>query len=368
MGKGKEPELRLFVSEYLSSGALPQRDDDSSLACEGKSMLLALVADLARIPKCHIVTSCDEQLGRFPEIDEANVTVVGVSGPTEERRLFEKYAADCEFTFVIAPEFQDILANRRRMAEAAGGKLCGCSADAIELCADKLQLASHLNRHGLPVIETVLLNACGTHGDMEFPIVVKPRNGAGSQQTFLVTDERELHKVSEEFTQTIQFGPPIVQPFVEGDSISVGVIVSKHVERIDILPISSQRLSSDGRFRYLGGELPIHQKCQPAVERLVLQACACIEGLNGYVGFDLILPKKTADDPVIVEINPRLTTGYLGYRELMDENLAERMLFPQRFTGTMKSKACQVRFFPDGNFEVFARISHYGDTEKICHN
>ncbi|MCH7688058.1 MAG: ATP-grasp domain-containing protein [Planctomycetes bacterium] len=83
------------------------------------------------------------------------------------------------------------------------------------------------------------------------------------------------------------------------------------------------------------------------------QACECIEGLNGYVGFDLILQKTNKDQPVIVEINPRLTTSYLGYRELMDENLAERMLFPQRFTGTMKSKACQVRFFPDGNVEVF---------------
>ena len=354
MEKGKGSELRLFVSEYLSSGALSHRNLDSSLACEGKSMLLALIADLVRIPKCHVVTTWDEQLGRFPEIEEASLSAVGVSSPTEELRLFRNYAADCDFTFVIAPEFEDILADRRRIAESAGGTLCGCSVSASELCADKLQLVSHLNRHGLPVIETVLLRAEGTHGDMDFPIVVKPQHGAGSQQTFLVDGARKLNEVSEEFQQTAQFGPPIMQPYVEGDDISVGVIVSKHLERIDILPIASQRFSTDGRFGYLGGELPVFRQSQPAVDRLVRQACACIEGLNGYVGFDLILQKTKMNQPVIVEINPRLTTGYLGYRELMDENLAERMLFPQRFTGTMKSKACRVRFFPDGNIEVFA--------------
>jgi len=326
-------------------------------------MLLALIADLARIPKCHVITTWDEQLGHFPEIEAAGARAVGVSSPTEERRLFRKYAAESDVTFVIAPEFEDILADRCRIAEAAGGTLCGCSVEAIELCADKLQLASHLNRHGLPVVETDLLNADGTHGDMDFPIVVKPQNGAGSLQTFLVNDERELNEVSEEFQQTPQFGPPILQPYVEGDSISVGVIVSKHVERIDILPIASQRFSSDGRFRYLGGELPVCRQSQPAVESVVRQTCECIEGLNGYVGFDLILQKAKQDQPVIVEINPRLTTGYLGYRELMDGNLAERMLFPQRFTGIMKSKACQVRFFPDGNVKVLERISHHGDTE-----
>jgi predicted ATP-grasp superfamily ATP-dependent carboligase len=362
----KGSELRLFVSEYLSSGALPRGNLNSSLACEGKSMLLALVADLARIPNCHVITTWDEQLGRFPEMGEFNVTAVGVASPTEERRLFENFAADCDLTFVIAPEFEDILSERCRIAKAVGGNLCGCSPTAIELCADKLQLASYLNRHGLRVIETVLLKADGMHEDLDFPVVVKPQNGAGSQQTFLVNDERELDEVSQDFTHTMPFGPPIVQPFVEGDSISVGVIVSKHVERIDILPITSQRLGSDGRFRYLGGELPVHTDCQPAVEKLVRQACECVEGLDGYIGFDLILPNKKSDDPVLVEINPRLTTSYLGYRKLMDDNLAERILFPQRFTGTLKSKACQVRFFPDGNVEVLSRVSRHGDTEKIC--
>ncbi|MCH7689300.1 MAG: ATP-grasp domain-containing protein [Planctomycetes bacterium] len=293
-------------------------------------MLLALIADLARIPNCHVITTWDEQLGRFPEIEAAGARAVGVSSPAEELRLFQKYAAGSDVTFVIAPEFEDILADRCRIAEAAGGTLCGCSVEAIELCADKLQLASHLNRHGLPVVETDLLNADGTHGDMEFPIVVKPQNGAGSQQTFLVNDERELNEVSEEFQQTPQFGPPILQPYVEGDSISVGVIVSKHVERIDILPIASQRFSSDGRFRYLGGHLRARFNDSDAVERLVDRACRCIPGLSGYIGFEFIVPRSRPDDLHLVEINPRLTTSYLGYRHLVTDNLAERFLFPDR--------------------------------------
>ena len=45
-----------------------------------------------------------------------------------------------------------------------------------------------------------------------------------------------------------------------------------------------------------------------------------------YVGVDLIVPADEHAPPIVVEINPRLTTSYLGYRALAMDNLAERML------------------------------------------
>jgi hypothetical protein len=53
---------------------------------------------------------------------------------------------------------------------------------------------------------------------------------------------------------------------------------------------------------------------------LIRRAGAAIGGLRGYIGFDLIC---TANGPLLVEINPRLTTSYIGYRELATANLAE---------------------------------------------
>jgi predicted ATP-grasp superfamily ATP-dependent carboligase len=45
--------------------------------------------------------------------------------------------------------------------------------------------------------------------------------------------------------------------------------------------------------------------------------------LWGYAGIDLIL---TAGGPVILEINPRLTTSYVGLRQATGENPATLML------------------------------------------
>jgi predicted ATP-grasp superfamily ATP-dependent carboligase len=51
---------------------------------------------------------------------------------------------------------------------------------------------------------------------------------------------------------------------------------------------------------------------------------AVIPGTGGYLGFDLI---GTADDSVeIADINPRLTTGYLGWRMWTRDNIARRLL------------------------------------------
>ena len=44
-----------------------------------------------------------------------------------------------------------------------------------------------------------------------------------------------------------------------------------------------------------------------------------MRGLRGYVGVDLVL---TDADAVVIEVNPRLTTAYLGVRAALDENIA----------------------------------------------
>ena len=76
-----------------------------------------------------------------------------------------------------------------------------------------------------------------------------------------------------------------------------------------------QRLSQDGRFHYLGGELPLSSRLAPRARELASAACRSIPGLRGYVGVDLLLDEQ-AGTVTVVEMNPRLTTSYLGYRRL----------------------------------------------------
>jgi hypothetical protein len=53
---------------------------------------------------------------------------------------------------------------------------------------------------------------------------------------------------------------------------------------------------------------------------LAQSALALLPGLQGYVGVDLVL---SGSDAWLIEINPRLTTSYIGLRQLIQLNLAQ---------------------------------------------
>jgi predicted ATP-grasp superfamily ATP-dependent carboligase len=83
------------------------------------------------------------------------------------------------------------------------------------------------------------------------------------------------------------------------------------------LPVAEQHLSSDGRFTYQGGKVPCFPLESPqsqAVRHLAREACRSLGHARGWMGVDLVLLEDNT--PVIMEINPRLTTSFLGYRQL----------------------------------------------------
>jgi len=117
----------------------------------------------------------------------------------------------------------------------------------------------------------------------------------------------------------------IAQPLVEGMSASVGYIVA--ATDIISLPPAFQSISVDGRFRYGGGGVPIRKNLEQRAERLGRRALRGIPGLLGYVGVDMMLDEDSdrARD-IAIEINPRLTTSYVGLRAHLNGNLAQLML------------------------------------------
>jgi len=315
--------VRLFVSEYTTSGAWTGELIDESLVCEGNAMLTAILADFARVPDCRVVTTRD---ARLEPLAIHGVEVLVATNALEEQQIFYQLAADCDATFVIAPEFEHILADRRELVDHADGRFLGSSLEAIELCSDKLRLAEFLAREGYPTIETESLEPERFDSELPFPIVVKPRDGAGSLNTRLVSNRTQFNALLQTFATSSHSRPLIWQPFVAGMPLSVAVMVSQQHGRLEVFPTAKQRLSTDGRFHYLGGRIPYSESPSQPIRQLVCNVCNSIPGLGGYVGIDLIVPIANDHEPLIVEINPRLTTSYLGYRRLADENLAEWFL------------------------------------------
>jgi predicted ATP-grasp superfamily ATP-dependent carboligase len=248
----------------------------------------------------------------------------------DEERCFERLAAESDAVLVIAPEFHDLLASRCETVEALGTRLLGPGSPVVRLCGDKLRLAQFLAERGLRVVPTHLLSDGETTTDgARFPMVVKPRCGAGAINTFLVRDREELARLFRAGFDPPDLLPDIWQPYVAGRAVSVSAIIASG-RCGDVFPIGEQHIRVEEAgpaetFHYTGGRIPADSVPTEAIEELVRAACAALgEGANGYVGFDIVMPSDGT--PVLVEINPRLTTSYIGYRALTGDNLAERML------------------------------------------
>ncbi|MCY2967038.1 MAG: ATP-grasp domain-containing protein [Planctomycetota bacterium] len=247
----------------------------------------------------------------------------------EERSLFDKLARAADATWVIAPEFDNILETRCRIVEGLGKPLAGPGADAVALCGDKLALATRFVERGIPTIPTRSFEWTRQDpnvtrfvdavlvGITRFPIVVKPRFGAGSQSTFLIANEAQLRDLSQRWDQEPMLESAIWQPYFAGSPVSVAVVCDGARDGYEPLPVAQQCLSSDGRFQYLGGSLPVAGELAASVRATAVAACRAVGGLKGYVGIDL-LADSASGKVVVVEINPRMTTSYLGYRRLIE--------------------------------------------------
>jgi len=335
--------VQIFVSEYLCSGAWTGSDIPASLAAEGQAMLLAFLDDLSKIDNCKIVTTWDTRLSDWTI---SNVTAFPINDPADEKTLFRKLAAESDITFVIAPEFDGILAQRARWVQEVGGNWAGCSCDAIELCADKLLFYQHCLKHDIPTIETHLLEGKIDLSKCEFPFVLKPRFGVGCEHTFVVQNQSDFEMIQSEFSSALNRQEMILQPFIPGQAASVAVLVSHENIRFEITPVAAQYFSSTAPLKYLGGKVPIpvSNRQSDAIHSVAFQMIESLPGLNAYCGIDLILPEDDTADPVIVELNPRLTSSYLGYRNICKQNLAERIIFPETQPGSCTWKNIETDF------------------------
>lgn len=322
--------MRIFVSEFICGGSLAGETLPESLRREGRAMLWAVVGDLLRIPACLVTTTLDARL-----VDEARsrssaqCDIVTARDSNEEQRLFDHLTTSSDAVLVIAPETDGHLAERVRRVESLGTRSLNCSPEAIELCGDKLRLAEHLESHALATIPTALAdwNCDEPPRSNGKSWVIKPRDGAGSWLTFQIPTNScdEWHRAARAYEVAGARSKALIQPFVAGRSLSVGCLCHPPGE-VEIFPIGCQRLSKE--FAYLGGSIPadIPPVTEIAIRELVLSTCETIPGLSGYIGFDLMLPEADPSRPLIVEINPRLTTSYVGYRRLTANNLVERWL------------------------------------------
>ena len=308
--------MRILVHEFVSGGGLAGQPVPVSIAREGSAMLAALVADLAAVGHHQIVTTTDP---RFPFVAPPNVEVVALSpGRT---MLLDTLIASVDAVWLVAPETGRCLERLAAKAERAGKVLVGPGAAAIRRASDKARLPRRLAAHGLPHPKTRVLWPGVNEGmaarELGYPVVVKPGRGAGCSGVCLARDGRELRLAVDIARRADETGPLLLQSFVPGVAASVSLLADGR--RAMALSMNAQWVRAATSFVYRGGLTPFDHPLAGRAVEAALRTCEALPGLRGYIGVDLVLTKTEA---VIIEVNPRLTTAYLGLRSALEGNVA----------------------------------------------
>ncbi|HEV3342242.1 MAG TPA: ATP-grasp domain-containing protein [Pirellulales bacterium] len=311
--------MHLFVYEYLSGGGLLGHAGPAgglrSLLAEGRAMCGAVAADFASINGVDVTCLRDARPGDWrPE----GCRCVDVHSSDEHDHAFDHCAAEADWTLVIAPEIGGVLAERCRRPIALGGRLLASPPALIELASDKHATAEHLRRAGVPAPRGIpFMLGEKWPNDFSYPAIWKPRDGAGSEGLRYV--EHSGVQVPESDGR-----PGRLEEFQKsGVAASVAFLCGR--EARVALPPCAQRLDHD--FHYLGGSLPLPAELARRAIRLGQRTIDSLPEPLGYLGVDLELGGQAdGSGDVVIEINPRLTTSYIGLRAACRENLAEAML------------------------------------------
>jgi predicted ATP-grasp superfamily ATP-dependent carboligase len=314
--------MRVFVYEYITGGGWLEQPElpPATLWREGAAMVAALAADFAILPEVEVCLLHD---ARWPRPQVSGCRVHDVGSAAEERARFEQLVNDSEWTVVIAPELGGALVQRCELVEQLGGRLLGPSVPLVQLGSDKHAAAQHLLACGVPAPRGIRLEA-GQRlpRGFDYPAVLKPLDGAGSQGVRFIPSPVEGATVKPDAR------PARLERFCRGLPASVAALCGPKQQWL--LPPCRQQLAGDGTFAYLGGSLPLPEALARRAARLAHAALAAISRLAlplGYLGIDLVLGVDPAGhDDVVIELNPRLTTSYVGLRALARGNLAEAML------------------------------------------
>jgi len=337
--------MRIFVYEYITGGGLLSAGESEAalaqLRAEGLAMFQAIATDLAKVHGSQLVGLWDDRLGLPPTMPMHLRTV---STMVEHRVAFDYLAASADATLVIAPETQNQLYLAATRVLEAGGQLLGPDPTLIALASDKHALAMHLDRHGVPVPKGVALQSDDPIPEQfPYPAVMKPLDGAGAQQTLLVSDARTAAQVR----------PPTpirLEPFHAGMAVSVAFLCGPQ-GNLALPPCRQEMETVEGTMHYRGGSLPLEESLSERATRLAREAINTLPLPRGYLGVDLILGAASCGkDDVVLEINPRLTTSYVGLRAAMAQNLAGLML--DSIAGRPRelcAKPRSIKFTADGH-------------------
>jgi predicted ATP-grasp superfamily ATP-dependent carboligase len=318
-----------LIIEYVSGGGYANTKLSSSNLSEAYGMLHSLISD-CKAAGHNVTTLLDSRLKTFNPPNEAD-QIVSVSASSELYTKLKELSSRVNAVYVIAPESDQVLEKLVEIVESSGGTSLNCKIDAIKRVSNKMTSYETLKEKGITVPETFLLdihektqNIRRLIKELGYPLVFKPLDGVSCGGLSVVKDENCIAGAAKKVAQESMSKQFIAQKLIRGKAASVCVISTGNKAVAVTLNKQLVTLSSpDKESRYYGGVVPFNHKLEKEALMAAEKVIEGIVGLKGYVGVDMIL---TNEGPVVMEINPRLTTSYIGLKRTVNFNTAQAIV------------------------------------------
>ena len=322
--------MKILVYEHVSGGGFAEKPIPPSILCEGFGMLRTLTADL-RGAGHSVTTFLDSRIRIFQPPLEAD-QVTSISSSSQIQPMMRKKARAVDAACIVAPESNGTLESIVEEFEEECVPLANGSSRTIAAVSKKDSMLEHVRKIGASIPDSLTLNV---HDDVletsrvvaeriGFPAVLKPESDAGMAGLSKINDKSEVKEAVDKIKQESTSHRFIAQEYIQGVPASVSLISTG--EEAAAISLNKQEIlvsAGNASSRYDGGEVPLESEFKPETMSVAKRVVESYSGLRGYVGVDFVLTK---DGPVVIEVNPRLTTSYIGLREVVLLNPAQAML------------------------------------------
>lgn len=286
----------------------------------------ALLRNLTEMSQFEIVTLDDARLSPSPLASQS----IAVA-PGQFNHIFAETLSSVELVWLIAPETNGVLLELSELCYAShdkGALFLGCGFDATLIGTSKTLCFEALHDakiYTLPVYagEDLVAGKCTQLSTENIGTwVAKPEDGAGC-------DGIELFDSIDELTSWIRqderYLTYLAQPYQAGVAASFSMLCRNG--KAWLLSCNEQHISrEDNHFKLSGITINGMSTYWQRFETIARKIAKMLPDALGYVGVDVIVDTEHGDKIYVIEINPRLTTSYVGLEQALDYNPAKLIM------------------------------------------
>lgn len=288
----------------------------------------ALLQDLAELNEFELVAMHDARLLPSALVSKSIQVSAG-----KFKDCFQDVLAQVELVWLIAPETDGILLELSELCYEAEGrehgpKCLGSGYDAMligtskSLCCEALQ-ASKI--HTLPVYagdELVQPDYFKKISRLKIrQWVAKPEDGAGCEGVRLF---ESLQALRDWIAQEERYLNYLAQPYQHGVAASFSMLCRNG--KAWLLSANQQHIAcDDGSLKLEGVTVNGMTAYWQRFETIARKIAKMQPDALGYIGVDVIVDEQN-DKIYVLEINPRLTTSYVGLKQALNYNPAKLIL------------------------------------------